>query len=75
MNSCTPELDPVDHLRSEAGHLLVRRAVDRSDWISDAILDIAAGQRVHWTPQDWNTLLTDLRRSPGSLADWLDLNT
>lgn len=75
MNSCTPQLDTVDQLRDEAGHLLVRRAVDRSDWISDAVLDIAAGDRKHWTPQDWRTLLKDLRRSPGTLAEWLDLNT
>ncbi len=74
MNGPTPPPDPVDQLRSAAGHLLTARAVNRDDWISDAVLDIAAGDRTHWTPQQWHALLTDLRRSPGNLTDWLDLN-
>ncbi len=78
MNFCTSEVDPgeiVERLRDEVGHLLVRRVVDRDDWVSDAVLDIAAGNRKSWTYSDWHMLLVDLRRTPGKLADWLDLNT
>ena len=75
MNFCTSEVDPVVRLRSSAGHLLTRRVVDRDDWVSEAVLDIAAGHQTQWTPKQWNTLLHDLKRSPGTLADWLDLNT
>ena len=64
----------IDRLRDSAGHLLVRRVIDRDDWTSDALCDLAAGDRVQWTPQDWRTLLRDLRKTPGTLNDWLDLN-
>jgi len=74
VNGPTPHVDLVDRLRESAGHLLTARAVNRDDWISEAVLDIAAGNRTHWTPQQWRTLLRDLRRSPGKLGDWLDLN-
>jgi hypothetical protein len=75
MNGPIPAPDPITQLRNTAGHLQVHCACDRTDWIGDAVLDIAAGDRINWTPSDWRTLLQDLRRSPGTLTDWLDLNT
>ena len=75
MNFFTPAPDPVDRLREDAGHLLVCRAVNRSDWISEALLDIAAGKQTHWTPQEWDVLLADVRATRLHIADWLDLNT
>ena len=62
-------------LREAAGNLLVSRLVERDDWISQGVFDIAAGNRTNWTPQDWRTLLNDLRASRVKLTDWLDLNT
>lgn len=67
--------ETIDRLRDEAGHLLTRRAAQRDDWIGDAILDIAAGDKLAWTPEDWRALLADIDRVPGKLTDWLDLNT
>lgn len=71
-NTCD---DIIDRLRDEAGHLLVRRACDRDDWIGSAVLDVAAGDKREWTPSEWSAMLADLHRTPGNLADWLDLNT
>ena len=63
-----------DELREAGGHLLVSRAVDRNDGISDALLDIAAGDQTEWTLTSWRALLRDLRRSRLKVRDWLDLN-
>jgi len=65
----------VDRLRDEAGHLLISRAFKRDDWIGRAVLNIAAGDKLVWTLGEWFAVLADLRRTPGNLADWLDLNT
>ena len=61
----------------DRGRLLVRRAVTRDDWIADALLDLAADAdgRTEWTPEQWDMLLTDLRRSDMSIEEWLDFNT
>jgi len=67
-------IDPIDRLRDAAGTLLVRRAMDRDDEISEAIFDIAAGDRTNWSTEDWNTLLHDLKACRLRLNDWLDLN-
>ncbi len=75
MNCFPSEVPMVERLRREAGHLLVHRVIERDDWIAAAVLDIAAGDRKHWNPKDWDTLLKDLRCTPGRLAEWLDLNT
>ena len=78
MNVQTSELDRADliiQLRDEAGHLMVRRVIDRDDWISQAVFNIAAGSRKHWTTPDWNALIRDLGASQLKLTDWLDLNT
>ncbi len=60
---------------SDHGSLLVRRAVLRDDWIADRIFDLAAADRQHWTPQEWATLLAELRASTLTIADWLVLYT
>jgi hypothetical protein len=65
----------IDLLREEAGHLLVARACDRDDWIGAAVLDIAMNEQRNWGLKEYRKLLADLRRTPGCLADWLDLNT
>lgn len=54
---------------------MVRRVIDRDDDIAEAVFDIAAGDRQHWTSQDWRTVLADLSGCRLRLADWLDLNT
>lgn len=66
--------DIVNRLQDAAGSLLVRRAIDRNDWIADALLDIAAGDQLEWTLAEWEALLTGLRQTPGRVRDWLDLN-
>jgi hypothetical protein len=43
------ERTPAERLRDH-GRLLVRRAVKREDWITDALLDLAAGDQQQWTP-------------------------
>lgn len=63
--------NPLDRLRDEAGGLLVRRAVDRGDWITETLLDVAAGNRRHWTLKAWKRLLRDLRHSDVRIRDWL----
>lgn len=55
------------------GHLIVRRAVQRDDWISDTIFELAAQGRSDWSQQDWDTLLAELDSCNDKLADWLIL--
>lgn len=64
----TNEHDLADH-----GHLLIRRAVNRDDWISDAILDLAANGQREWTPGEWLDLLTELETSDMTVSEFLDL--
>jgi len=75
MNICTLEVDPVIRLRDEAGKLLVRRAIERNDWIAETICDIAAGNRTDWSVVEWDEVLQGLRQTELRVADWLDLNT
>jgi hypothetical protein len=56
---------------NEHGRLLVRRAVHRDDWISEALLDIAAGDQTEWTTQEWDALLTELDACDMTIAEWL----
>ncbi len=62
--------DLADH-----GHLLIRRAVRRNDWISDAIFDLAANGQAEWSPQEWAVTLRKLDKSSETIADWLILNS
>ncbi len=75
MNSYTLEVDPVDRLRDAAGKLLVRRAVERNDWIAETICNIAAGDRTDWSTLDWAEVLRGLKQTDLRVTDWLDLNT
>ena len=68
-------LNQVNRDLTDHGHLLVRRAILRNDWISDALLDLAAGSQTEWTPQEWNVLLKELRESSEKIEDWLVLNS
>lgn len=65
-----PRADLTDY-----GHLLVRRAVLRDDWISDEILELAANGQRDWTVAEWTALLTELQASKLRLRDWLILYT
>lgn len=63
----TNEHDLADH-----GHLLVRRALDRDDWICNAILDLAANGQREWDLAEWTALLTELETSDMTVAEFLD---
>lgn len=65
-----PDNDLRDH-----GRLLVRRAVFRDDWITDALLDLAAGDQHEWTPQEWDTLLAEVSGSDMTIDEFLDFYT
>ena len=56
---------------SEHGRLLVRRAVTRDDWITDALLDLAAGDQTEWTPGEWMDLLMELESSDMTIEEFL----
>lgn len=62
---------PAEILR-EHGRLLVRRAVMREDEITDAILDLAAGDRTEWHIAEWFDLLMDLESSDMTISEFLD---
>lgn len=57
------------------GHLLVRRAILRDDWITDALLDLAAGSRTTWTTADWDALLAELASCNDTIEEWLVLHS
>ena len=63
-------LQPHD-LRRNAGHLLVRTAVNRDDWIADAVFDIAAGGQTEFTPKQWDEVLSMLDASNIKIGDWI----
>ena len=54
------------------GALLVRRAVTRDDWISEALFDMAAGDQSEWTPRQWDALLAELARSDMTISEFID---
>ena len=61
----------TDKLRDH-GRLLVRRAVHRDDWISNALFDLAANGQTEWTVPQWDALLTELDRSDMTIDEFLD---
>ena len=61
---------PADILEDH-GRLLIRRAVDRDDEISQAIFDIAAGDQTVWTLGEWAALLTDLQSCDMTISEWV----
>jgi len=66
------ELPIRDRLQQEVGHILVRRAIQRDDWVADAIFDIAAGDKKEWTVIEWTALLCDLEKCKLKVSDWLE---
>ena len=60
-----------EKLRKEFGKVLVRRAIQSDGWAADAIWDIAAEDRVEWTPDDWNRVIRDLDNCQLRISDWL----
>lgn len=66
----SPEQDLADY-----GHLLVRRAILRDDWIADRILDLAAGDQTEWTLKEWETLEMELGQCNMKIQDWIILYT
>lgn len=61
---------PADILAAY-GHLIVRRAVLREDDISQALFDLAAGDRIQWTLEDWQPILADLLNCNDKIEDWI----
>ena len=58
---------------ADHGRLLVRRAIDRDDWIAEAIFDIAANGKREWTPSEWEALLTEISGDDMTIADFITL--
>ena len=58
---------------ADYGHLLVRRAIHREDWVADEIFDRAAEGRTEWTPSEWAALLKELGQCDQTISDWLVL--
>lgn len=54
------------------GRIKVRRALERDDWLTDAILDLAANGQRDWTPAEWFDLLMDLETSDMTISEFLD---
>jgi len=75
MNVTSLDLENIGRLRREAGHLLVRRAIFRDDWVASLIFDLAAGDKENWTTREWNQILRDLKACRLRVTDWLDLNS
>lgn len=67
--------DSAAHDLSDHGRLLVRRAVKRDDWIAEALLDIAAGDQIAWTPEQWDTLLAEISGNNMCIDEYLDFYT
>ena len=63
-------LSPAERL-ADCGRLLVRRAILRDDEIAEAIFEIAANGKREWTPAEWDTLLTELKRTDMTVEEWL----
>lgn len=64
--NATPDRDLSAH-----GSLLVRRAVLHDDWISDAILNMAAGTRRDWTLAEWDALLSEIMGCDLTVEEWI----
>ncbi len=60
------------HDLSDHGRLLVRRAVHRDDWISEALFDMAAADQTEWTTRQWDALLAELERSDMTISEFID---
>jgi len=56
---------------AEFGHLLIRRAILRDDWVAEAIFDLAAEGQTKWNTRQWDTLLASLENSQQTVAEWV----
>ncbi len=64
-----------DQQLADYGHLLVRRAICRDDWVAEEILELAANGQRDWTLAEWKALVSELKKSDLRLRDWLVLYT
>ena len=55
----------------ESGQLLVGRAIERDDAISDAVLELMAGTQVEWTLDDWENLRAEGLANRNQIRVWL----
>lgn len=70
---CEYDPTPAEYLE-DYKHLLVRRAVQRDDAVSEAIFTLADDKK-EWTLEEWNTLLADLDKCDLTIGEWLVLYT
>ena len=56
---------------ADFGHLLIRRAILRDDWVAEAIFNIAAEGQTKWDTRQWDTLLAGLGSSKQTVNEWL----
>jgi len=56
---------------ADYGHLLIRRAIQRDDWVAMAIFDLAANGKKDWELKEWQTLESTLAESKLTVAEWL----
>jgi hypothetical protein len=61
---------------ADHGHLLVRRAMQRDDWITKALIDLAAADQKEWTFEEWHALLAELDNAGDmTISEFLDFYT
>ncbi len=65
-----PTFDIADY-----GHLKVRRAIQRDDWLSEKIYDLAAADRKEWDTNSWAVLEKELENCELKIKDWIVLYT
>ncbi len=63
-----------ERLVTAVGNLRVSRVVKRDDWTSEAIFNIAAGDKTEWSPLEWQAVLSDLTNCKLKVADWLEVS-
>lgn len=63
-----------ERLIDEVGNILVSRVIERNDWISETIFDIAAGDKKQWTLSEWNAVLADLQCCKLKVSQWLQVS-
>lgn len=49
----------------------VRRLVNRNDAVTEALCDIAMGDKLHWEYKEWEAVLAQLDACNDKLEDWL----
>ncbi len=74
LNMDTREQTIDERLISAVGSLRVSRVVKRDDWAAEAIFNIAAGDKIEWTPLEWQAVLLDLENCKLKVSDWLEVS-